>query len=124
MSVYLYLSAAVAVIAAIAHSYIGEVILFRPLFAETAHVGVMKSLTLRRVSRAVWHLPSVSWLLMSAMTLVLSQQRPLPPTPLYFAAAVYFLSGAGNLIATRGRHFGWVVLWIAAILLCVGIPNS
>jgi len=123
MNIYLYLSSGIAVIAAFVHSYIGEAILFRPLFAEKEHVGVMKSLTLRRISRAVWHLPSVCWLLMSAMTLLLSQERPLPSTPLYFAAAVYFLSGAGNFIATRGRNFGWVVLWIAALLLWLGIRN-
>jgi hypothetical protein len=120
MSLYFYLSSVLAVVAALVHSYLGEVLLFRPLAGESEHFGVMKSRTLRRVSRAVWHLPSICWVLMSAMTLVLLQQ-PVQVTPLYFAGAVYFFSGAGNLVATRGKSPGWVVLWLAAGFLWMAI---
>lgn len=121
MNAYLYLSCFAASLAAVVHSYLGEIRLFRPLFAEANYVGVMKSLTWRRITRAVWHLPSVCWVLMSAMTIMVVQQEPLYPLPLYFAAAVYLFSGIGNLIATRGRHFGWAVLFLAAASLCAGL---
>lgn len=121
MNTYLHISCIAASLAAVVHSYLGETRLFRPLFAEANHIGVMKSLTWRRVARAVWHLPSVSWVLMSAMTVVMVQQEPFSSTPLYFAAAVYLFSGIGNFIATRGKHFGWAVLFLAAASLGMGL---
>jgi hypothetical protein len=124
MNTYFYFSAAFAFSAAIGHSWIGEAMLLRPLFAQTEHVGVMKSLTWRRVTRAVWHLPSISWILMAAMTVLLINQQPIARIPLYFASAVYLLSGVGNFIATRGRHFGWVVLGLAGLLLWIGVYQA
>ena len=96
--------------------------LFRPLFAQREHTGVLKSLTLRRVTRAVWHLPSVSWLLMAAMSWIIVGQTPFSPIPVYFACLVYLLSAVGNCIATRGRHFGWLVLAGAACSLWAAMP--
>jgi hypothetical protein len=118
---YLYLSSAIATIAAIVHSYLGETRLIRPLYAEREHAGVLKSLTWRRLIRAVWHLPSLCWLAMALMTIVLAAQPPIPAIPLYFAGAIYAVSGLGNLIATRGKHFGWLVLFAAAALIFPGL---
>jgi hypothetical protein len=117
---YLYASSVLAIFAAVAHSYIGEANLLRPWFAEPEHVGVMKSLTWRRVTRAVWHLPSMSWMLLATMVVVLARRKPVVDEALYFVCAVYLLSGIGNCLATRGRHFGWVVLCVAAGLLWIG----
>jgi hypothetical protein len=121
---YVISSAIVALATAIGHSYIGETMLYGPLFAEAEHSGVMKSQTLRRVARAVWHLPSLCWLLMAIMSLVMAQQGVIAIVPLYFAIAVYVSSAAGNFIATRGRHFGWMLLSLAAALLWIGLPGS
>ncbi len=121
MNLWLYSSAVVATLAAAAHSYIGEAKLFRPLFAETNHVGVMKSISWQRVTRGVWHIASICWMLMAAMTIALAEQNPTPVVPLYFASAVYLLSGLGNVVATRGKHFGWIVLLMAAALLWIGL---
>ena len=106
--------------AAIVHSYLGEARLIRPLYTEQEHSGVMKSLTWRRLVRAVWHLPSLCWVLMALMTILLARQEPIPSIPFYFASAVYGVSGMGNFIATRGKHFGWIVLFAAAALLLPG----
>jgi len=120
LNTYLWLSVTFAAFAAVIHSYLGEAKLCRPLFAET-HAGVMRSLTWRRVTRAVWHLPSVCWLLMAAMTIVIMQSDASSKMPLYFACAVYLSSGIGNFLAKRGKSFGWVVLFAAAGLLALGL---
>jgi hypothetical protein len=120
MNIYLYISIILAAVAALVHSYLGEAKFFRPLFAET-HIGVMRSLTWRRVLRAVWHLPLVCWLLMAAMTFVIAQNNSASKIPLYFACGVYLSSGIGNFIATRGKSFGWIVLFAAAGLLVLGL---
>jgi len=113
--------------AALVHSYLGEARLIRPLNAEQVHQGVMKSPTWRRLVRAVWHLPSFCWVLMALMTVLLTRQEPIPAIPLYFASAVYGVSGVGNFIATRGKHFGWIVLFAAGALLLPiawSLPNA
>jgi hypothetical protein len=114
---YVYLSSALAIVAAIVHSYIGEVMVYRPLFAASSWNGAMQSETMRRVARAVWHLPSLCWILMAVMVLIVPPPELQTAIPYYFASAVYGVSGIGNLIATRGRHFGWIVLIGAAMLL-------
>ena len=122
--IYLYLSCAVAMLCAVVHSYIGERTLVSSLTSRPPQVGVLQSLTWRRLVRAVWHLPSVFWALMSLMTLVLNQQSSVEVTPLYFVMAVYVFSGVGNFIATRGKHFRWTILLLAAALLWLGLPVS
>jgi len=109
-------------VAAIVHSYIGELKIYRPLFAATEWSGAMQSETMRRVARAVWHLPSLCWVLMAVMVLLIPSFEPQSALPYYFASAVYGVSGLGNLIATRGRHFGWIVLIAAAALLLLALP--
>jgi hypothetical protein len=113
------MSSALACVAALVHSLIGELKVYRPLFAATEFSGAMQSQTWRRVTRAVWHLPSVCWLLMASMVLLLARDSAYDPIPFYFASAVYATSALGNFVATRGRHIGWVVLTAAAALLLI-----
>jgi hypothetical protein len=80
-----------------------------PLLARRE--GVLASGLARFILRFVWHLLSISWIVLA---LILAQLIRDPSTARHWAAAgpgVAF-TGAGlfDAVASRGRHIGWPLL--------------
>jgi len=98
-------AAGLAVIAALAHSGIGERTIFRRVRIEPAGLTLL--------FRLIWHCLSIGWLCGAAI-LVTSRAT---------AGALVILFGSAalcNFIGTQGRHFGWAVLGAAALLAFFG----
>jgi hypothetical protein len=113
---YVYTAAALALATGVAHSVIGEIRLLEPILGSTPlptepNYG-------RRLVRAVWHLPSVIWL-MVALAAVVSRRKGGDVTLSSLAIGVFLVSGIGNLLAAQHVHPGGVLLLITAVFLCV-----
>jgi hypothetical protein len=111
----LEIAAALAVLAGLVHAVLGETKVFPRAIIEPAWAG--------RLMRAVWHCVSVAWiggavLLAAAPTFATDAARP---WIIVVSVAVYGSAAIGNAVATRGRHFGWMVLGAVVVLTLAGI---
>jgi hypothetical protein len=108
-NVLLATAAGLLIFTAFVHSLLGERRLMGPLLARRE--GVLASGLARFILRFVWHLLSISWIVLA---LILAQLIRDPSTARHWAAAgtgVAF-TGAGlfDAVASRGRHIGWPLL--------------
>jgi len=100
---------------AIVHGYIGEQKVLTPID------GV--SPVIKRVISAVFHLSTLYWfvgglmLIIAPIYLSSSQQNILTLTVLF----LYATGSIGNFWATRGRHFGWLLLAITCLLILLSL---
>jgi hypothetical protein len=101
----LYVSAALAVVMAVTHSYLGE----RRVFPKLQVGG-----GLWPIVRWAWHITSFSWVALAAL-LVLHGGVVGPVTAAYFAlcAVICFAT-------TRGRHVAWPFFTAAALAAWFG----
>ncbi len=125
MQNYLIAAGVLMILIGIAHSVIGEILIFRQLRAGTI-VPLLAPPPLRerhlRVLGANWHLTSaLGWGLAALLMLI-----AVAPDPSSYALQVRTIAVAtlaGSLLvlyATRGRHPGWLGLLVAAGLAWLG----
>lgn len=78
--------------------------------------------TARNINTAVYQLSTVYWFVGgAALTLAPFILSPDARTTIAITVAfMYFTGAAANIWATRGRHFGWPLLTVAAILALIG----
>lgn len=123
MNAYLTAAAALTVVIGAVHSIGGEVLIFRRLRAGRGMPGGTGALRTGhvRIVWASWHaLTVLAWALA-----VLLVRWPAAPTAragemaLVIAAA---MAACGTVVglATRGRHAGWIGLWVVAALVWLG----
>jgi hypothetical protein len=108
-------SGVLAMAAAAIHGVLGETYVFARARIEPP--------PLRRLLRLVWQCSTVAWIGSGAMLLVASG---LPPGGMrqwivILVAAVFGFGASANAWATRGRHFGWVVLGLVVILALLSL---
>ncbi|PZR91291.1 MAG: hypothetical protein DI537_16640 [Stutzerimonas stutzeri] len=129
MQNYLIAAGVLMILIGIAHSVIGEILIFRQLRAGTI-VPLLAPPPLRerhlRVLGANWHLTSaLGWGLAALLMLI-----AVAPDPSSYALQVRTIAVAtlaGSLLvlyATRGRHPGWIGLLVAAVLAWVGQSSA
>lgn len=104
-----------AILIAIIHGALGEL---RVLSA--AHIEGPGT---RRLVRAVWLASTIDWigvglLLIAAPMLGSEAARQ---AIVAVAVLVYGYAAIGNAVATRGRHFGWVLLAAVVVLALAGV---
>jgi hypothetical protein len=125
MQNYLLAAGVLMILIGIAHSVIGEILVFRKLRAGTI-VPLLAPAPLRerhlRILWANWHLTSVlGWGL--AALLIMFAAAPDPSSHALHVRIIAIATLAGSLLvlyATRGRHPGWFGLLIAAGLAWLG----
>jgi len=111
---FLYASAALGLVAAIVHAWLGETRVFPRVRIDPERLTLL--------IRLVWHCASVSWAAF-AVLLIAAPSLGSPSARYWIIAAavlVYGVAAIGNGIATRWRHYGWIVLALAAGLAFVG----
>lgn len=113
--VFVYLAGSLGLAISIVHGYLGERKVITPIRSPSASG--------KRVLSAIMFLSAVYWgvaslLLLAVPTYIPSTARPIVVTSI---AAVYTSGSIGNLWATRGRHFGWILLALAAVMTLAGI---
>jgi hypothetical protein len=104
-----------AILAAVVHGVLGETKVFAVARIEPAWA--------LRLIRAVWHCGVVAWIAGGVLLLALPS-LPAGPARGWIVAtliAVYGSGVIGNAWATRGRHFGWLVLAAVVVLAAIGI---
>jgi len=112
------IAAALMILLAIAHSWLGEryilMRLFRrdnlpQLFGGTAFVtGTL---------RFVWHLVTVAWFGIAAVILLVTGPTVSARSMLQVLSVVALVTGLLPLYFTRGRHLSWIVCFVIAGLL-------
>jgi hypothetical protein len=129
MQMQLFAAGVLMILIGIAHSVIGEILIFRQLRAGTV-VPLIAPAPLRerhlRILWANWHLTSVlGWGL--AALLILIAMSPVPSAHALNVRIIAIATLAGSLLvlyATRGRHPGWFGLLIAAGLAWLGQSSA
>ena len=136
MNAYFALAGGLALIVGLAHSVLGELLIFRRLakdslpalapfsLIEVRKMGLAGSTDFtRRTLRFTWHLPPVLGGGFGAILLRLSVPSS-PSTHLAFVesatALSFFASSLIVLFVSRGKHPGWVVFLAIAILIWLG----
>ena len=127
MQLLLATAAVLATLTGIAHSLLGEWLIFRHVRASSV-VPALPAPPLRqrhiRILWATWHLASVfGWAFAGLLwRLAQSPASTLSSDDVLTSAAGGFLAGALLvLVATRGRHPGWVALTATGLLAWAGV---
>lgn len=115
------LAAALALIAAVGHSYLSERLFLRPLRADPAATGVLGNPVARRLVVGMFHLASVCWAGMAVSMLLLDPQASGHRATLQIYAAIYALSGLGNFWAVGGPHPGGILILSSAALILLSL---
>ena len=105
----IYLAAIGAVAAGIAHSYLGERLVFPKLLASENLPRLRGSLDYTRsILRWAWHLTSLAWIAFAYLLFVVGAGRTPDAVTLSRIIAVFFgLTGLVAFVTTRGRHVAW-----------------
>jgi hypothetical protein len=124
MRSYLVAAAGVAALVGLAHSVLGEIVIFRKLRSGSVIPDQPAPPLQRRniyILWATWHLASALGFGLAAILLSLAASHSAPDPTIVWAIVVSFAIGAALvLVATRGRHPGWIGLLIVAVLSYLG----
>lgn len=118
MTLALIISAIAAGLAAISHSFAGERRVLHPLFENRGASAALSISGSRRLIRAVWHMPSIIWVLTGLVTYGFVYHGTTPPG--FFAIYGALLYGLCALIkgwALRSIHLGPLLLLLAGAAL-------
>lgn len=125
MNTYFIAAAALASVVGLAHSVLGEVMIFRRLRKPGRVIpsegGALLLGSNVRILWASWHVLTVFGLGMAAMLMRLSRVHRDGDAFIEGSIAASMLAGAALvLIGTKGRHPGWVGLLGVAVLVWLG----
>lgn len=112
--VLLQLSGITAIAAALIHGVLGETKVFARATIEPPRV--------RALIRAVWQAGTVAWIGGGVLLLMAPAMMSEPARHwiVVTLAIVYAVAAAGNFIALRGRHFGWMALSAVVAMALAG----
>ena len=124
MQIHFISAAVVCVLVAIVHSLLGEWLIFGKFrtrgVVPTEAVAPLRSGNIR-ILWATWHLASVFGLGFAAILFAIGSGRTaLDPFILHAVICAFAGGSALVLLATRGKHPGWVGLMAVAILVYLG----
>jgi hypothetical protein len=124
MNTYFLIAAGITLFVGIAHSVIGELMIFQKL-RKSGLVPKEAAPPLQarnvRILWATWHLASVFGFALAAILYVLANGEAAANTDIVNALIFAPAGGAALvLFATRGKHPGWIGLLAAAIFAYLG----
>ncbi len=112
-TVLLITSGVLGMVIACIHGWLGE----KRVVAPAAH----PSRAAKRVMHAIMFLSAVYWFIGgAALTLAPLMDASQKGLIIWIVSAMYTSGAAANFWATRGRHFGWMLLTLATGLAIVG----
>ncbi len=106
---------ALAILVAVVHGAIAELGVF-----PRTHVEPPRT---RRLLRLVWQMSTVDWIAVGIL-LMAAPSIGSPAARHWIVAAavvVYGCAAAGNAVATRGRHAGWLLMSCVVALALAGL---
>jgi hypothetical protein len=112
--ILLQCSGLAAIAAALIHGAIGEIKVFPRVTIEPAWV--------RRLMRVVWQASTVAWIGCGVLLVAAPMMASTPARHwiVITLACVFAAAALGNAWATRGRHFGWMMLSAVVALAVAG----
>ncbi|WP_103069811.1 hypothetical protein [Aquimarina sediminis] len=126
MNTYFFTAGILCILLGIVHSILGEYLIFKNKRNKGKLVPSKKSEGLRerhlRILWATWHLSSVFGWSIGAILIKISF-APEQMNSFIVQAIIYamILSSLLVLVGTKGKHPGWIVLLIIAVLSIIGI---
>jgi hypothetical protein len=109
MNPLLAIAALLALSTAIAHSWLGERWIIRPVLAIPDLPKLLGSRRgMKKVLRFAWHVTSLFWAGMAAILFHYSRAAK-DETVLQIVTVIYILSAVITAAVSRGRHYAWVV---------------
>jgi hypothetical protein len=109
------LAGVVAFAAAITHAFLGETRVFRRVRIEPER--------LRLLIWLVWQLATVAWISLAILLIAAPRLGSEAARDWIIAASIvtFGFAAVANAWATRGRHFGWVILTLVVGLAAIGL---
>jgi len=129
MQTILAMAAGLAIFTGVAHSVLGELLIFRHLRKGTL-VPDQDAPPLKgrhiRILWATWHLATVFGLAMAVVLAQLAVDPQVPILRLVVSATVAAYAGGSILVlvGTRGRHPGWIALGLVAALTWIAVRDG
>lgn len=130
MNNYIFIAALLCFLLGIAHSILGEYLIFNNRRKRGSLVPSKGSSELKerhlRIIWATWHLATIFGWGFGVLLLQIAYQNHESSFFEQFIQPIYFTMFAGGLlvlIATKGKHPGWIVLFLIAVLLLLGIES-
>lgn len=127
MNGYLAASGSVTILVGLAHSILGEHLIFKRLRGEDGWIPTQCDPQLRephvRILWVSWHLVTlIGWALSAILImLALPAARSWPAQPILIAIVIGLLAGSTLVfVGTKGKHPGWIGLLVAAVLAALG----
>ena len=121
MEPLLLLAAALIVLVAVVHSWLGErYIIIRLLRRSDLPKLFGGDLFTRRTIRFAWHLTTVAWFGLAVTLMVTARAGDASDGGRFIVVTVgatFLASSILSLVTTRGRHLSWI-LFLAVALLC------
>ena len=112
----LVLAAALILLIALAHSYLGERYILVRLFRQPLPKLFGSDDFTKRTLRFAWHITSIAWLGF-AYLLLQAASGQLSRAEMLFAISITFaITALISLIGGRGRHWSWPVFTAIAVL--------
>ena len=124
MRLSLVIAAALTILLAAAHSYLGERYLLIRLFRRDNLPKLLGGVEFtKQTLRFAWHITSIAWLGLASLIVVLASSPGASQlTQARLVAGVFGLSGVVALLGSRGRHLSWLVFFGIAGLVWFGYP--
>jgi hypothetical protein len=117
LSTLYVLAAVLAVALGVAHSYLGERYILIRLFRRPDLPKLFGGTEFTvRTLRFAWHLTTIAWWGFAAFFWYMAHGSFSPTVAAGVLAAVFLISGAITLVASRGRHLAWVVFVIIGLI--------
>ena len=122
MRIMQVVAAALLVLLALAHSYLGERLILVPLFRR-GHLPELLGSTVftRRTMRFAWHVTTLALVGLAGIVLLVAAGEPSRGAFGRVVAGTLVASGFWSLVATRGKHFSWVVFLLVGVMTWFGV---
>ena len=129
MNIYFFIAGVLCIILGLVHSFLGEQLIFRNKRKAGLLVPTITNTDLRerhlRIIWATWHLASLFGWCIAAILIKIAITYNAPDVVMIdfiipSITVTNFLGALLVLVGTKGKHPGWIVLLIIAILLLIG----
>jgi hypothetical protein len=119
VSTPLLAAAALAILAGVAHSYLGERYILIRLFRRSDLPNLFGTdVFTRRTLRLAWHLTTVAWWGSALLFWALGQGST--RLGLQVLSGMFFVNAIVTAVGSRGRHLAWPVFLLIAIFSWMG----
>lgn len=110
-------AAILLVLLGLAHSILGERFILIPLFKRRDLPAILGGTEFtKRTLRFAWHITTIAWMGFSVILYQLTCDEPNSTAISTIIGLTFLVSGLIALIASRGKHFSWIVFLTIATL--------